>query len=191
MADARTAVLRLERFWKARGQPQAVLVPDEALGALTHESVLRNGRTIGTQRAKREERERERETRRTLLWADTHSTLPSTATHFSRPHCIRFGSSHWTSTCTNEQAGTVKTPSLDRTPSLDARPSPIPSAPGRLCPSPMRCASSRWRCSGPGSPRQMRHCRAALRTALRPLPLPVRIRSATWREARGEKHAAV
>ena len=137
-SDARPTVLqRLERFWKAQGQPQAVLVPDEALGALTHESVLRKGRSWGFSERKGIGK-RERDTRRTLLWADTHSTLPSTATHFSRPHCIRFGSSHWTSTCTNEQAGTVKTPSLDRKPSLDARPSPIPSALGRPSPSPMR-----------------------------------------------------
>ena len=171
-----------------------MLVPDEALGALTHESILRKRRTIGIQRAKRDERERERErARRTLLWADTHSTLPSTATHFSRPHCIRFGSSHWTSTCTKQQAGTLKESVGVR--GLDARPSPIPSAPGRPCPSPMRCASSRQRCAGPGSPRRRRRCRAALRTTLRPWPLPVSIRSASWRErpeareARGEEHA--
>ena len=37
--------------------------------------------------------------RRTLLWAATHSTLPSAATHFSRPHCISLGSLHCFSTC--------------------------------------------------------------------------------------------
>ena len=37
--------------------------------------------------------------RRALLWAATHSTVPSAATHFSRPHCISLGSLHWFSTC--------------------------------------------------------------------------------------------
>ena len=60
IADARTTALRLERFWNARGQPQAVLVPDEALGALTHESVLRKGGSMGIQRAKRDWKARER-----------------------------------------------------------------------------------------------------------------------------------
>ena len=33
-----------------------------------------------------------------MLWAATHSTLPSEATHFSRPHCMSFGSLHCSST---------------------------------------------------------------------------------------------
>ena len=34
-----------------------------------------------------------------MLWDATHSTLPSEATTFSRPHCISFGSWHCSSTC--------------------------------------------------------------------------------------------
>ena len=39
-----------------------------------------------------------RGSKRALLWAATHSTLPSEATHFSRPHCISLGSLHCSST---------------------------------------------------------------------------------------------
>jgi hypothetical protein len=85
----------------ARRDVHVVLVPDEALGALELKAFLRRERAA----AQRSGTGAEwlwgtgHEIGRALLWAATHSTLPSEATHFSRPHCISLGSWHCSSTC--------------------------------------------------------------------------------------------
>ena len=150
-----TTVLRLKRLWRVRGQPQAVLVPDEALGALTNESILRNGRTIGIQRAKRDERERQGAPCCGLTPTQRCRRRPRTSPGRTAPG---LGPRTAPPPAQNSRLTHSKTLLAYATRSLDARPSPIPSAPGRPCPSPMRCASSRRWCAGPGSPRRRRRC---------------------------------
>ena len=85
-----------------------MLVPDEALGALKLEAILTEGEAAtqsqGLNPCGFGHRARGGAVGlwRALLWAATHSTLPSEATHFSRPHCISLESLHCPSTCARE-----------------------------------------------------------------------------------------
>ena len=87
-----------------------MLVPDEALGALKLEAILTEGEAAtqsqGLNPCGFGHRARGGAVGlcRALLWAATHSTLPSEATHFSRPHCMSLGSLHCSSTCARESA---------------------------------------------------------------------------------------
>ena len=76
-----------------------MLVPNEALGALKLEAFLRvGGGNAGVIAVCLWAMGGRWGSMRTLLWAATHSTLPSAATHFSRPQCISLGSLHCSST---------------------------------------------------------------------------------------------
>ena len=95
------AILAQAILAQARRDFHVVLVPDKALGALELKAFLRGG---GGRRRRVTQGLEPCDcgapgTRHALLWAATHSTLPSEATHFSRPHCISLGSWHCSSTC--------------------------------------------------------------------------------------------